>query len=91
MVWLIGYNKNSTETQETDKHSNNHLIGTWQYYEGIHELPYKKSLTLKFTSDGEYTPSCDKIWRNVAYILSEDKKVLYMTKNSNGVGVFKRR
>lgn len=83
VVLLIGYNKSSTEMQKTDTHSNNPLIGTWHYYEDIQDLPYKKSWTLKFTSDGDYTTSGDEIWGNGTYSLSEDKNVLYMTKNSN--------
>lgn len=83
VILLMGCNKSSTEMKKTDKHSNNPLIGTWQYYEDIPDLPYKKSWTLKFTSDGEYTTLGDEIWESGAYSLSDDKRVLYMTKNSN--------
>lgn len=83
VILLMGCNNNSNDTQQTNIKSYSPLIGTWQYYEDIPDLPYKKSWTLEFTSDGEYTTSGDEIWESGAYSLSDDKRILYMTKNSN--------
>lgn len=49
VILLMGCNNNSNDTQQTNIKSYSPLIGTWQYYEDIPDLPYKKSWTLEFT------------------------------------------